>query len=194
MGFLDWKKKAMRKYRKAKKEKLVDGDIKDYLNDFNKLDNYYTTSSCSGRILLLKTAEDNKKMPNAFYYKTHSEAKPEVIIRRVKAYKQDLELWFKLEPYILHVGCRDLKSARKLLALCKKHGIKRAGINAWSKRIIVEIIGTQYIDSLVVKDKKVVVSDEYLKLITVKANQRLKQAKEVLYDFFKKARVTLSTF
>jgi tRNA wybutosine-synthesizing protein 3 len=184
MGFQDYKNKAMKKYNLAKKKDLVDKDILNYLDKFNKLENYYTTSSCSGRILLLRSNEDNKKMPDAFYYKTHFKTTPRIIINKVKNYDEKLELWFKLEPFILHVGCKSIKHARKLLSFCKSKGIKRAGINAWSKRIIVEVIGTQYIDSLIVKDEKILVSDDYLKILVKKANKRLMQAKTVLYSFF----------
>lgn len=187
MTFEQYKKNALKSFNKAVKEGLVDEDILEELEEFNKLNDYYTTSSCSGRILLLKNPASDKKMPNAFYYKTHKRASSEVITRKVKEYDDDFELWFKLEPYILHIGCIDLKSARKLLKLCKEKGIKRAGINAWSKRIIVEVIGTENVESLVYKNR-ILVSDEYLKVLTNKANQRLKHAKRVLHDFLKETK------
>ncbi|PIU61446.1 hypothetical protein COX58_00610 [archaeon CG_4_10_14_0_2_um_filter_Archaea_38_6] len=185
MSFEDYKKKAIISYTDAKREGLVDKDILRELDKFNKLKDYYTTSSCSGRILLLRKSVNDRKMMNAFYYKNHSAAKEGEIIRAVHEYDENFELWFKVEPYILHAGCRDLDSAKKLLALCRKCGIKRAGINAWGRRIIVEIIGTQHVEALLVEKGRVLVSDDYLKLLTIRANQRLKLAKKVLHSFFK---------
>jgi len=49
----------------------------------------------------------------------------------------------------------------------------------------VEIIGTQHVEALLVEKGRVLVSDDYLKLLTIRANQRLKLAKKVLHSFFK---------
>ncbi|MBN1923830.1 MAG: hypothetical protein JW791_03665 [Nanoarchaeota archaeon] len=189
MGFDENKKNVMRKYEDAKKQGFVDADILKQLNSFNKLRDYYTTSSCSGRILLLRNNEENLKMPGAFYYKSHDKASDKVLINNVKSFNESFELWFKLEPFILHVCCRSLNHARKLLNMCRSLGIKRAGINAWSRRIIVEIVGTQYVDTLIIKDKKLLVSEDYLKILLSKANNKLSQSKKVLFKFFKDSKV-----
>lgn len=187
MGFEQYKENALKSFKQAKSKGLVDEDIKNYLTEFNQSEDYYTTSSCSGRILLLKNPDNDDKMPGAFYYKTHKPVGSDVVINEVKEYDDDYELWFKLEPFILHVGCRELRHARQLLGLCREEGIKRAGINAWSNRIIVEVIGTARMESLVYKNK-LLVDDEYLKTITSKANQRLKRSKNRLYEFFERSK------
>jgi len=61
MSFEDYKKKAIISYTDAKREGLVDKDILRELDKFNKLKDYYTTSSCSGRILLLRKSVNDRK-------------------------------------------------------------------------------------------------------------------------------------
>jgi tRNA(Phe) wybutosine-synthesizing methylase Tyw3 len=43
--------------------------IAELCNKINNNTNYYTTSSCSGRIVLLKASEE--KQPDAFLFRTH---------------------------------------------------------------------------------------------------------------------------
>ena len=188
MSFELYKRKAVEEFEKHKKLGKVDEDILKELEDFNKLADYYTTSSCSGRILLVKNPGDASKTPNAFYYKTHQKTTPKIIMEKIRKYNNDYELWFKLESFILHIGCRTLEHARKLLSLCKKVGIKRAGINAWSKRIVVEVLGTQSIETIVVKDRKILVDENYVKILVEKANNRLKNTKDRIHSFFKNSK------
>ncbi len=184
MGFDSYKNRALKSFYEAKEKGLIDKDIVDYLEEFNKKENFYTTSSCSGRIMLIRVNKENKKMPNAFFFKSHFEVDADQIYNKIQEYSGEDELWFKLEPFILHVGCRSLDDARKLLALCRKLGIKRAGINGWGKRVVVELIGVRYINAIVVDENKVLVDKEYVKTIVEKANRRLRQSKEIFYNFF----------
>ncbi|VVB74626.1 tRNA(Phe) 7-((3-amino-3-carboxypropyl)-4-demethyl wyosine(37)-N(4))-methyltransferase [Candidatus Tiddalikarchaeum anstoanum] len=183
-----YKENAMKDYALAKKKVLVDLDILKELDKFNKLTDYYTTSSCSGRILLLRVNEKGEKMPEAFYYKTHDKTTTKEILKLVDNYDEKYDLWFKVEPFILHIGCRDIEGARTLLQFCKDLGIKRAGINAFSKRIIVEVIGTQYLDTPIVKAGEKLVSDDYISILVKTANVKLAKNKGILHDFFRKSK------
>ncbi len=52
-NFDEQKDKAMEGLRKALKEGKVDEDIIPLLEKINSLENYFTTSSCSGRISVM---------------------------------------------------------------------------------------------------------------------------------------------
>ena len=187
--FEQYKTNALKDYNNAKLNNLADKDILKELDGFNELADYYTTSSCSGRILLLRLNKKREKMPKAFYYKTHSKASELEVLKQVKNYDDKFDLWFKLEPFIIHIGCRDIEAARKLLDYTKQLGIKRAGINAFSNRIIVEVIGTQTIDAPIIVDGRILVDTKYLKILTIEANKKMAKNKRVLHSFFKGSKV-----
>ncbi len=191
MSFEQYKNNAMKDYIEHKRIGRIDKDIQKELDEFNKLEDFYTTSSCSGRILLVNTPEGVTKTPDAFYYVTHEKSSPDVIINKIKEYDKELELWFKMESFILHIGCSNIENARKLLMLCKKSGIKRAGINSWSKRIIIEITGTMNMETIIIKNNKVFVNDDYLRLLVSKANTKLGSTKKRIHSFFRETQKNL---
>lgn len=185
MSFEQFKESAMRKYKDAKKEGLVDKDLIKYLDKFNTLKDYYTTSSCSGRVMLVKNIEGTNKTPGSFYFKSHSIVKYSEALKAIREFEGTEELWLKSESFILHVGCRTIENADKLLKYCQLKGIKRAGVATISRRIIVEIIGTQSIAAIIEKDGKILASEEYIKVLIEKSNKKLAEAKRIVYDFLK---------
>ena len=88
--------------------------------------------------------------------------------------KNKNEIWFKQEPLILHVRCRDLKSAKKLLDASRKI-FKRAGIISLSeKKIVVEIIGTERIDAIIA-DKNFVADGSYIRNLVKYVNRNFEE-------------------
>jgi len=59
MTFQKHKKDFLNKKDKSKKGS-IDGEIKKLVDKINSLENYYTTSSCSGRILIAKIPDSIK--------------------------------------------------------------------------------------------------------------------------------------
>ena len=50
-------------------------------------------------------------------------------------------LWFKVEPFILHVACNGLESAKWFLEKIRTCGVKRGGIQTISKKVMIEVQG-----------------------------------------------------
>ena len=63
------KKDFLIKKDKSKKG-IIDKEIKSLIDFINSLDNYYTTSSCSGRIMLLIKKSD-KKQDSSWLFSSH---------------------------------------------------------------------------------------------------------------------------
>jgi len=83
---------------------------------------------------------------------------------------------FKQEPVILHVACETLKDAQALLDLAiKKAGWKRCGILGSDKRFLVELNSTEKLE-FPIYHNKILVDDEYLKMIVDIANDKLEQS------------------
>ncbi len=143
-----------------------DKHILELCNKINSLDDYYTTSSCSGRIMII--VDQDKKAPNLFEFVSHEKVK-ELKIPEKGNYK------FKQEPPILHIACKDTESAKNLLDKIRNAGWKRAGIISLGKNIIIEVIGTEKIEFPLMKNDKILVNDDFLDLVLERSNENLQK-------------------
>ena len=85
---------------------------------------------------------------------------------------------FKQEPMILHIACRNLDSAEKILKKIRDSGFKRAGIislGGKNKIVMIEIIGTEKIEFPLIKKGKLLVDKEFLKEVLNKSNKNLER-------------------
>ncbi len=177
---------VLKKLKECDKSKIgkVDPEINELIDFFNKSMDFYTTSSCSGRILLIELSEDNRKDKAEWLLASHEKVSFEDLIKNLKKYKSKKELWFKQEPLILHVCARSLKEGEKLMSLAIQSGFKKASIIALSRRIIIEIRGTDYISTIIGKNSKILVDENYLKELLKLANDKLEKNLEKKERFF----------
>ncbi|MFP4402950.1 MAG: tRNA wybutosine-synthesizing 3 family protein [Candidatus Woesearchaeota archaeon] len=140
----------------AKKDKSnigkIDLKIGNLVNLINSSDNFYTTSSCSGRIVIFKNSNNYKKNCE-FLYTSHKKILKKDILKILdlidKCYvEDDFEIWLKFEPIIIHVSCDSLLNAKKLINLANLSGFRRAGIIALKNSIVVEIVGTEFLETI----------------------------------------------
>jgi tRNA wybutosine-synthesizing protein 3 len=71
MNFEKEKKEFLTKKDKSRKG-TIDNRIKKLVNKINSLDDFYTTSSCSGRVLILAMPKSNKKNEVQYLFTTHN--------------------------------------------------------------------------------------------------------------------------
>ncbi len=161
-------------YEEAKKIGRMDADFIPLCDYITKTKNYFTSSSCAGRIALISLGEEETKQESAFYRKWHRKVTEKEVLEAIKEFKGKV-IYFKQEPLILHLGTNTLENAREILILCEKAGIKRAGIKvAKEGKYIVEMLGTQSITAPV-KDEGIEASEEYVKYLIKKANEKFEK-------------------
>ncbi len=139
----------------------------------NSKEFFYTTSSCSGRVVLM--IDKDLKEKGLFIKIWHDLIfLPELkeVLKGIT--KKDL-IKFKVEPPILHIACRDLESASELLEKAKHVGFKRSGINVLRKNIILELNSTERIEFPIMDEGKVLVNEEFLMVVIKQANEKLKR-------------------
>jgi len=152
--------------------------------------NYFTSSCCSGRIVLMELDKKEAKKESAFYRKWHRKVKEKEVLEAVKDFSGEV-LWLKQEPLILHLGAKNLAGAKLILLTCAKAGIKRAGIMVIKEgKYIVEILGTQNIYAPV-KESGIVASEDYLKYLVKKSNEKFRKNQVLLKGFEKEVRRSL---
>jgi tRNA wybutosine-synthesizing protein 3 len=184
------KKHHKETYEEAKSIGRMDEDFIPLCDYIIKTKNYFTSSSCAGRIALIGLSEEETKQESAFYRKWHRTVTENEVLEAVKDFTGAV-LWFKQEPLILHLGTNNIENAKKVLALCEKVGIKRAGIKvAKDGKFIAEILGTQSIDAPV-KEGKMNASEDYLKYLVKKGNEKFKKNQELIEKLYKQAKKEL---
>ena len=157
-----------------------DEKIKGLCEKINKRKEFYTTSSCAGRIVLLK--QEDKKGENRFVFRTHNkttfnELKDELDKIREKGQEKGI-IYFKQEACILHVACRDLGDAQELLKKAKLSGWKKSGIMNIGERIMLEMMSTEAIIFPIMDKGRIIINDEFLRLIVKEANLKLEKSWE----------------
>ncbi|MBW2992273.1 hypothetical protein KY345_03585 [Candidatus Woesearchaeota archaeon] len=161
----------------AKKDKSKKGDIDKRIiplcNLINNKENYFTVSSCSGRIVLIKIPEGNKKNEAEWLTITHELADFEKFKDNLNDYNEKEKVFFKMEGAILHVCCRTIEDAQKLIDIGRQSGFKHSGIFSTNKKIIVELISSEQL-SAPVFDNKLLIDDKYLNYLINLANEKLK--------------------
>lgn len=180
--FEEQKKKALERLR----IRGADEEVAEIIEVLNRLDDFYTTSSCSGRVALICIPEIGAKREAEFIGKWHRAVTKEEVSEAIKTPKKG-EIWLISQSPILHVSCRGLEKAKTLLRIAIESGFKYSGIKAISKdngKVMVEIMSTERMDVPLGKDNEIFCSDTYIAYIVQKANFMLTRGKAKLKRFY----------
>jgi len=139
----------------------------------NKKENYYTTSSCSGRVLIM--IDQEKKGSGLFLWKSHEKINFLGLKNEIKKIKIKNPIKFKCEPPILHVVCKTLQDAEILLEKGFGSGWKKSGIISFGKNIVLELHGTERLEFPLFLNEKILVDDKFLKIIVEKSNKKIEK-------------------
>lgn len=179
------KKSNMAKFEVALDKGLVDKMLIPFLKKINKRPNIYSSSCCAGRIMIIGLDTEESKKPNLFVLKEHRKVKFSEIKNALKTDKFP-ELWLKEEPFIFHFGAKDLETAKKFLEIKTKAGIRRGGIfHIKDNKYLIELIGSQTLAVPIKIGKKVLFSEEQIKIVLEKANKKLERNYKQLKEFCK---------
>ncbi len=139
----DFRKKRIQVLNNAIKENKIDEKIVGLIEKINENPNLVVTSSCFGRVVLLEFDIMKTKKTSIFYRKWHRRVNSEEVELAVSQYGGKLPLWFMVEPFMLHVSAKDMKSTADFMTKIRKTGIRTAGIHEVRKdRVTMEVQGT----------------------------------------------------
>ncbi len=179
------KKDFLNKIDKSKKGS-IDKDALKLVSGINSKANYYTTSSCAGRIVLLEKLSRKKNKCRWLLVK-HSKVTSNEIYNCLKDYKSKNngnEVWFKQEPLIIHVRCKNIEAAKRFLDASRKL-YKRTGIISLNdKKIMIELIGNERIDTIIA-NQGWIADVNYIKELVKHANRNFMENKKKISKFLK---------
>jgi len=166
------KERHRQTYETALSQGKVDLQMQPLCTFVTGTKDYFTSSCCSGRIMLLEKRGD-KKLENFFHRKWHRNV---LRIELLEGFNEMVlgELWFKLDPFILHIGCENIENANKVLFAMKNAGVKRGGVMvAQDGKFLIELLGTEQMGFPIKLGSKKLVDWKYLEAILPKANKML---------------------
>jgi len=184
VNFDNDKKQHMHKLKHLDKSKkgFVDEPILKLVNLINSKKDYYTTSSCSGRIVVTAFSDDMKKNKTKWLFVSHA-----LIKKNQFNLKLVRELtYLRFEPFIIHIVAKDIDCATKLLQSAKDIGLKRAGIISAKNRIVLEIIGHDWLVAPIAKDNNLLIDKDYLKFLIKEANIKFRNNQKRIDLFYGK--------
>lgn len=178
-NFTRSKEEAMKKLERARVAKEVDDKILPILDIINSLDNYYTSSSCAGRILLIQIPSIGDKKNAVFLGKWHREIEGREIIDTVKKSEKGF-IWILAQSPIIHICAKTLDDGDKMVKLGNRSGFKNSSLKSVKGRIVVEIASTERLDAPIGKNGKIFCNKELLNLLVRIANDVLKRSDKKL--------------
>ncbi|XP_078524773.1 tRNA wybutosine-synthesizing protein 3 homolog isoform X3 [Lissotriton helveticus] len=157
--FRKWKQQCLNKTDFSKKGS-VDADIAELVQYLNAHDHFFTTSSCSGRIILIDTQV--AALQNAYG-----------------------DAVLKFEAFVLHVQCQRLEDAQILHSVAINAGFRNSGITVGRKgKIVMAVRSTHCLEVPLSKKGRLMVNDEYIDYIVQIANQKMEENKHRIDRFY----------
>ncbi|XP_036410280.1 tRNA wybutosine-synthesizing protein 3 homolog [Megalops cyprinoides] len=172
--FKQWKKQCLNKMDLSKKGS-VDEDIAHVVRALNDAENYFTTSSCSGRIILIdgvSDCQDVQKQNCSWLFVTHQQCQKTDVVSGLERSCGDAV--FKFEPFVLHVQCRRLEDAQLLHNVAINSGFRNSGITVGKKgKIITAVRSTHCLEVPLSQKGQILVSEDYIEFLVEVANQKM---------------------
>ena len=109
-----------------------DVELYPLISTLFRIETLFPTSSCAGRIVILEAKVPWRKDEVRILYKKHTPITKEEFLNVIS--KSGDNVWFIVQPPILHISCLNIETAAKLLNIARESGFKHSGIISVSKR------------------------------------------------------------
>lgn len=121
------KSRAIEKIREDSEIGYLDARVVPLLEALNSLEEFYTTSSCSGRVTVVDAEWPWEREESHVVFKSHEKVEAKDVLRVVSV-RPLRAYWLIARGPILHVVSRDVSSAMALLAVARETGFKHSGV------------------------------------------------------------------
>jgi tRNA wybutosine-synthesizing protein 3 len=188
---MSWnKKERMDSLEQKICEDEVDVAILPIVEAINAHPLYFTTSSCAGRIVLLRLPGLGNKEEAEFLAKWHRTVKIEEVKKALSNVGDEGLTFLLAQSPIIHVRCKDMKSAVELRNMAVESGLKYSTLKSLTLnskkepvKIVVEILSSENIHIPLARGSRVFPDDDYLEFMVENANSALERARGKLERF-----------
>ncbi|XP_019734640.1 tRNA wybutosine-synthesizing protein 3 homolog isoform X4 [Hippocampus comes] len=157
---------------------MISGFFTIFANGENLyFEEYFTTSSCSGRITVIDTAPEScvvQKKNLVWLFVSHSKCKVDDVMSALDSSCGTAVL--KFEPFVLHLQCRTLEDAHLMLSAAVQSGFRNSGLTlSKTGKIIMAVRCTHSLEVPLGNQGKLLVSHEYVDFLIGIANQKMEE-------------------
>ena len=158
----------------------LDPGVRDILEDLFRIDEYYPTSSCIGRILAIDALTPWRRRDSHVVMKKHSEIRVEELEELLEIPVINI-LWLIASGPIFHIMARTPRHALTLLKKAREAGFKHSGLLASSRRgYLVELVTGIWIDIPIKTADRILINRSEIKPIVDILNNALREGRERL--------------
>ncbi|XP_053446914.1 tRNA wybutosine-synthesizing protein 3 homolog [Nycticebus coucang] len=183
--FRRWKAQCLSKADLSRKGS-VDEDVVELVQLLNAQEQFFTTSSCAGRILLLDAGINGfevQKQNCCWLLVTHKPCVKDDVIGALKKANGDTVL--KFEPFVLHVQCRQLQDAQILHSVAIDSGFRNSGITVGKRgKTMLAVRSTHGLEVPLSHKGQLMVTEEYIDFLSNVANQKMEENKKRIERFY----------
>lgn len=161
----------------------IDEPIRPLIEKLNSCQDYFSLSSCSGRVMIASKERNNEKQGLPWHSNLHHCPSVDELKSNLKGQNTIL----KYEPFILHVQCRDIGSAKLLLNEALQSGFRNSGlVPSKQGRCVLAVRSTLTLELPVTNAQgNVLISDAYVEVIQEIIQSKFEQNKTYVGRFEK---------
>uniref|UniRef100_A0A3B3ZPL2 tRNA wybutosine-synthesizing protein 3 homolog n=1 Tax=Periophthalmus magnuspinnatus TaxID=409849 RepID=A0A3B3ZPL2_9GOBI len=171
--FERWKRQSEQRMDQSKKGG-VDEDIAGLVRLLNGTEQYFTTSSCSGRVILIDGVQssDVQKQNCQWLFVSHQKCTTE----QLAVDRSSGDAVLKFEPFVLHVQCRRLYDAQLLHSVAINSGFRNSGLTVGKTgKIISAIRSTHGLEVPLTHQGTLLVTPDYIHFLCQICNQKMEE-------------------
>ncbi|XP_069029377.1 tRNA wybutosine-synthesizing protein 3 homolog isoform X1 [Embiotoca jacksoni] len=182
------------------KKGSVDEGIQHVVCLLNRREEYFTTSSCSGRVILIDGSPERshvQKKNCVWLFVTHHKCTSDDLICGVARSTGNSVL--KFEPFVLHVQCRNLENAQLMHSVAVDSGFRNSGLTVGKTGKIITVRfetavrSTHGLEVPLTHEGKLLVEHEYIHFLTQTANQMMEENIRRIHRFYQNLQSALLT-
>ncbi len=171
----------MRRLKRDMESGYFDKELKSLISLLNSFNDMFTTSSCAGRLMVFSSKIPWDKKSIKIYLKSHKPVNVESI-RNILEKTTDENLWFVMQPPIIHISCLTIERAQELLKIARNVGFKHSGIISLSRNgIHVELQGNEHLEFPLKIRGKIIIRKRYLSRLVKWSNNLLLRSKKKIF-------------
>ncbi|XP_064595356.1 tRNA wybutosine-synthesizing protein 3 homolog [Liolophura sinensis] len=171
------RQKQGRQIVSGRRKGSIDSSIVPVVEYINESCNYFTTSSCSGRIIILEQSTSSKaptKRGCKWHYTSHNKSSAKDVMDSLQCCEEDLV--FKFEPFIMHIQCRSLPDAQAMHSAAVASGFRNSGITISSKgKTMMALRSSHGLEVPLSHNGQLLVSEQYITFLVDIANQKMEE-------------------
>ncbi|XP_076018478.1 tRNA wybutosine-synthesizing protein 3 homolog [Genypterus blacodes] len=174
--FSQWKKQRLKRLDLSKKGS-VDEEIVHVISLLNGCEEYFSTSSCSGRVILIDTAPESsavQKQNCVWLFVSHQKCNSDDLMSALDRSTGDAVL--KFEPFVLHVQCRRLEDAQLMHSVAINSGFRNSGLTVGKTgKIIAAVRSTHSLEVPLSHQGRLLVGRDYINFLIQMSNQKMEE-------------------